>query len=898
MDDQADEDAEQVHQDWEWDWQRQQHREGLERRADVNDRYSPQHTSSPTLDADGAYAQNTSAADWVTDASHRSAHSIAEKACEMVCYLWFSSSLGPRGAAASHSRRERELSQRRRRDGGSAHSPPFASRPLSNASTAALQFCASPEFVQFMAKLLATTQVSQSVIVLSLHYIYRLKERNDFTLGKPGSEFRVAVCALMLANKFVDDNTYTNKTWSDVSAIPLDELNKMEREFLLGVGFCLFVDEATYGSWLNLLRGLVLAKEREYNRWREGRRARPIAPCAGISNAKEPIRIEVQQHQQPPQQRARSTSPRQLRGYAYAPAYPFTFTVPSSSTAYLQTVPQSDSQTHSSSTSPNRPVSSKRTAADAFSPISATFAGASRGGKRSTGLALDIPAALASASSSNATQKVWERAGSVSAQPSYTYADSLRRLENMSLATPVEQRARNESTDQVIAEEGIRERAEQTLAAPYRVSDAARRALPPHLYFYALASSPLRSPYAAYTTSQVAGSNNATADGNSLVEEQSAAGESSYLPPGAERKARLRYVDSRANDWYGYQSDTSRYHHTVAQGQSQAQPSYTAYPQHGAFTIPQVVVPPTTSSSNEYSQPQLSTHQSTAVAHSPHPQLEPMQRHQQGQHLQHLPPLALALSMPPAPRPLISQTQSACASPLPSFASLDAYAPSPAPVQEYTHVHSQPWEDAKHGQQHLTALHPVTVPQDSNAAANLGPALICTPPSTLTPAPVAQSSWSAPASEMIDGVYAPSQRHVHLHPRSIPPINSQTFHYQHPEQSRPVASAIHRAQMLSPYVYAAQSDQREPASSSHIAVPAYSSHSQTLPERAAFANAGPPGVMHFYAYAHSDATRSAHDTSSAINDSVIPRVVQQSQSVTASPDALYGYGYATRGRRL
>ncbi|KAH8107466.1 hypothetical protein DFH11DRAFT_1732290 [Phellopilus nigrolimitatus] len=99
-----------------------------------------------------------------------------------------------------------------------------------------LQFCASPEFVAFMPKLLENTQVSQSVIVLSLHYIFRLKERNDFTLGKPGSEFRVAVCALMLANKFVDDNTYTNKTWSDVSAIPLDELNKMEREFLLGSG--------------------------------------------------------------------------------------------------------------------------------------------------------------------------------------------------------------------------------------------------------------------------------------------------------------------------------------------------------------------------------------------------------------------------------------------------------------------------------------------------------------------------------------------------------------------------------------------------------------------------------------------------------------------------------------
>ena len=56
-----------------------------------------------------------------------------------------------------------------------------------------------------MQKVLETTQVSQSVIVLSLHYIYRLKMRNGFTNGQGGSEYRVAIGALILANKFVDE---------------------------------------------------------------------------------------------------------------------------------------------------------------------------------------------------------------------------------------------------------------------------------------------------------------------------------------------------------------------------------------------------------------------------------------------------------------------------------------------------------------------------------------------------------------------------------------------------------------------------------------------------------------------------------------------------------------------
>lgn len=179
------------------------------RRRDVGDERAHEQLDV----SEDVQASPSQAADWVTTISQRSAHFIAEKTCEMVCYLWFSSSLGPRAAAASRARRERERSRRRVRDGslhhGAPHSPPLVSRPLSNASTATLQFCASSEFIAFMAKLLATTQVSQSVIVLSLHYIYRLKERNDFTLGKPGSEFRVAVCALMLANKFVDECVFS-----------------------------------------------------------------------------------------------------------------------------------------------------------------------------------------------------------------------------------------------------------------------------------------------------------------------------------------------------------------------------------------------------------------------------------------------------------------------------------------------------------------------------------------------------------------------------------------------------------------------------------------------------------------------------------------------------------------
>ncbi len=126
-------------------------------------------------------------ASWFSDSRPHSSQYTAENTCEMICYLWFSqsSNLSPVNTSPS--------------------------QPLIpfNPKTARLQFSVSSVFVHFMQKLLQTTQLSQSVIVLSLHYVYRLKERNCGTVAHPGSEFRVAVAALMMANKFVDEYVFT-----------------------------------------------------------------------------------------------------------------------------------------------------------------------------------------------------------------------------------------------------------------------------------------------------------------------------------------------------------------------------------------------------------------------------------------------------------------------------------------------------------------------------------------------------------------------------------------------------------------------------------------------------------------------------------------------------------------
>ena len=620
----------------------------------------------------------------------------------------------------------------------------------------------------------------------------------------------------------------------------------MEREFLLGVSFQLFVDAQTYDSWLNLLKGLVLTKERELNRWRERRRTRVIIPRIRIPNSSDYTR------QAGPQQRARSTSPHHPRNYSYAPAYPFTFSVPSSSAAQLQASSQSHAQSQSAHCSPNRPMSSKRTAADAFSPTSSTFAGSARGGKRPTGLALDIPAALASASSTN---RYSERAGSVSAYPAYTYTDSLCKLERMSLATPTEPQSGSDAGEVSIAEGPCQESREQTLAAPYRGLDAARRPPPPHLYFYSLASSPLASSYAAVAaapeTDQPSGLYASPVDANpSAIEEPHVATKTvDVFPAGADRKARLRYVDSRPNG--GYSNDYS-YGYGSTQTQNDPVAHQSVYPAR---------VPNT---AHRYS---AAFHHAQAPA-IPHHRPQPVQQTHQ------LPPLTLALSMHRAPsQSLVTQTQSDRASPLPKFASLNAYISPQAEGQPRSQDHA------------YTSYNAQVYPINDHSTNS------CGYPARPNPAPVVESAWSAPASETVDGVYAPVARHV----QPNGPVVPQT--YSHPQTSAPTTYGSYASPM---YAYSSEHYTRQSTTTEPVpqAAPC-PCHESSLPERAAFANAGPPGVAHFYPYTRSgplQGTEGYKDAYGVYQNA--GKVAHQSYSTSASPEGSYmfGYGYS-RGRR-
>ncbi|RDL39527.1 Cyclin-like protein [Venustampulla echinocandica] len=107
----------------------------------------------------------------------------------------------------------------------------------------------SSGFRKWVVTILSTTQVTQNVILLALLFIYRLKNINPAVKGRSGSEYRLLTVALMLGNKFLDDNTYTNKTWAEVSGISVNEIHVMEVEFLSNMRYSLLASKEQWQEW-------------------------------------------------------------------------------------------------------------------------------------------------------------------------------------------------------------------------------------------------------------------------------------------------------------------------------------------------------------------------------------------------------------------------------------------------------------------------------------------------------------------------------------------------------------------------------------------------------------------------------------------------------------------------
>lgn len=127
----------------------------------------------------------------------------------------------------------------------------------------------SPAFRKFVSGLLSSTRLPSSTILLGMNYLAkRMSLLNGAGAFKAsdGQVWRMLTIALLLGSKFLDDNTFQNRSWSEVSGIPVAEINSLELEWLEAIDWKLHVNLDTsedYHAWLTSWANWRDAKERE-----------------------------------------------------------------------------------------------------------------------------------------------------------------------------------------------------------------------------------------------------------------------------------------------------------------------------------------------------------------------------------------------------------------------------------------------------------------------------------------------------------------------------------------------------------------------------------------------------------------------------------------------------------
>ncbi|KAK2603849.1 cyclin-like protein [Conoideocrella luteorostrata] len=124
-------------------------------------------------------------------------------------------------------------------------------------------------FRKFVTQILTSTRLPSTTILLGMNY---LAKRINATKGQgsykssEGQVWRYLTVSLLLGSKFLDDNTFQNRSWSEVSGIAVSELNSLEFDWVQAMGWRLYVNldlSKDYQAWLGNWREWQQMKKRQ-----------------------------------------------------------------------------------------------------------------------------------------------------------------------------------------------------------------------------------------------------------------------------------------------------------------------------------------------------------------------------------------------------------------------------------------------------------------------------------------------------------------------------------------------------------------------------------------------------------------------------------------------------------
>lgn len=142
------------------------------------------------------------------------------------------------------------------------------------------QASVKPAFRKYVSQILSSTRLPRTTILLGMNYFAkRLNQMGSGAVQDEGEVWRMLTTAMLLGSKFLDDNTFQNKSWSEVSGIPVRDLNALEYEWLAAADWHLYVNLDTsmdYKAWLDNWIEWKLNREQCAARERLAARVPPI----------------------------------------------------------------------------------------------------------------------------------------------------------------------------------------------------------------------------------------------------------------------------------------------------------------------------------------------------------------------------------------------------------------------------------------------------------------------------------------------------------------------------------------------------------------------------------------------------------------------------------------------
>lgn len=110
---------------------------------------------------------------------------------------------------------------------------------------------------KFVSGLLSSTRLPSATILLGMHYLAKRVNMGKIVSNTRISEkdaYRMLTVGLLLGSKFLDDNTFQNRSWSEVSCVPVEDLNKTELDWLLAMNYNIYVNldqNVDYKAWMS-----------------------------------------------------------------------------------------------------------------------------------------------------------------------------------------------------------------------------------------------------------------------------------------------------------------------------------------------------------------------------------------------------------------------------------------------------------------------------------------------------------------------------------------------------------------------------------------------------------------------------------------------------------------------